>query len=238
MQKFQKNFDFSFSTKKEPNSHEKFLLKKAEKYIQKIEKIPWISMIAICNSLSMFATNPESDIDLFIVTKPKMLWFVRFFVTLKFKILWVWRQKHNIKENFCLSFFVTENAMELEKIAIKDDIYLYFWIYYLKPIRIWDNCYDNFLQKNSWVKIDENQKKQNLEFAKNIWKSKKINFLYYFLDKIIKKFLEKKTIENYEKLWKPSGIIINENMLKFHNYDQREHYRDLILQWKKARKNF
>lgn len=41
-------------------------------------------MIAICNSLSMFATKSDSDIDLFIVTDAKMLWYVRFFVTLKF----------------------------------------------------------------------------------------------------------------------------------------------------------
>jgi hypothetical protein len=39
-------------------------------------------MIAIVNSLSMYATHPDSDIDLFIVTRPGMIWFVRFFATL------------------------------------------------------------------------------------------------------------------------------------------------------------
>jgi hypothetical protein len=31
-----------------------------------------------------------------------------------------------------------------------------------------------------------------------------------------------KTIKNYKKLWKPYGIIINDNMLKFHNNDVRK----------------
>ena len=49
-------------------------------------------MMAICNSLSMYATHEDSDIDLFIVTKPGMLWFIRFFVTLRFWRLGVWRK--------------------------------------------------------------------------------------------------------------------------------------------------
>ncbi len=49
-------------------------------------------MIAICNSLSMFATKKDSDIDLFIVSEAKMIWFVRFFVTLIFWKNGVWRK--------------------------------------------------------------------------------------------------------------------------------------------------
>jgi hypothetical protein len=86
-----------------------------------------------------------------------MIWFVRFFVTL---FLWkksVWRKGKDIRENFCLSFFITTEAMNLSKIAIKNDIYLYYWIYYLKPIYNKNNTYENFLNANSWVQIDKKQ---------------------------------------------------------------------------------
>jgi hypothetical protein len=68
--------------KNTPNKHEQELFRRAVKYIRRIAWIPGIEMVAIVNSLSMFATHKDSDIDLFIVTKPKMLWFVRFFVTI------------------------------------------------------------------------------------------------------------------------------------------------------------
>ncbi len=121
-------------------------------------------MIAIVNSLSMYATHKDSDIDLFIVTKPNMIWFVRFFATL---ILWkngVWRKNEDIAQNFCLSFFITTESMDFSKIAIKNDIYLHYWIYYMKPIISYNETYEEFLKKNTWVQIDETQKKENSKY--------------------------------------------------------------------------
>ena len=84
MYEFKEQFIASMQIKNAPNLHEKELFLRAQKYIDCVKNIRGIKMIAICNSLSMFTTNEHSDIDLFIVTKPKMLWYVRFFVTLKF----------------------------------------------------------------------------------------------------------------------------------------------------------
>lgn len=92
MKEKKQDFLRAFSVKSTPNQHEKMLFQRAEKYIRKIAKIPGIKMVAICNSLSMFATNADSDIDLFIVTERKMIWFVRFFVTLIFWWNGVWRK--------------------------------------------------------------------------------------------------------------------------------------------------
>lgn len=121
-------------------------------------------MIAIVNSLSMYATHKDSDIDLFIVTKPNMIWFVRFFSTL---ILWrhgVWRKNEDIAGNFCLSFFITTESMDFREIAIQDDIYLYYWTYYMKPIISNNDTYEEFLKKNTWVQIDETQKSENIKY--------------------------------------------------------------------------
>jgi hypothetical protein len=157
-------FNAYISVKSEPNEHELVLFERAQKYIQKLAWIPGIEMIAVSNSLSMYATHPDSDIDLFIVTAPRMIWFVRFFVTLRLWIAWVWRHGDDIAENFCLSFFITTEAMNLEKIAIRNDIYLYCWIYYLKPILIRWSIYERFLEANSWVEVSEEQRIQNQEF--------------------------------------------------------------------------
>lgn len=236
--------------KSEPNEHELALFDRAKEYIAKIRDIEWIEMMAICNSLSMYATHEDSDIDLFIVTKPGMLWFIRFFVTLRFWRLGVWRKWEDIAGNFCLSFFITTDAMDLSKIAIKNDIYLSYWIYSLKPIINRNNTYEKFIEVNSWVAVDEEQIKKNLIFVipqwnggipfawiyeKKLSKSQKIilkgmlTAWQKLINFLIRFFLRRKTLKQYHTLWKPEGVIITDDMLKFHDQDRREEIRDAIL---------
>ena len=150
--------------KSEPNEHEIHLFERGQKYIQKISKIPGIEMIAIVNSLSMYATHPDSDIDLFIVTKPGMIWFVRFFSTMILWRHWVWRKGKDIAGNLCLSFFITTDVMDLSRLAIENDIYLYYWIYYMKPIIVKNDTYEGFLEANTWIEINKNQKMENQKY--------------------------------------------------------------------------
>ncbi len=164
MLQYKKEIDDLLWIKSEPNEHERYLFERAQKYITKLTRIPGIKMIAICNSLSMYATHKDSDIDLFIITKPEMIWFVRFFTTITLWINGVWRKNQDIRENFCLSFFTTTDAMDLSKIAIENDIYLYYWIYYMKPIIVKNDMYEKFLKANNWVEISEDQRKENQNY--------------------------------------------------------------------------
>jgi hypothetical protein len=119
-------------------------------------------MVAVANSLSMYATHADSDIDLFIVTRSDTLWLTRLLVTLALWSHGVWRHGSDIAGNFCLSFWSTTDALDLKRIAIENDIYLYNWIYHLKPIFTQGDTYEQFLETNNWVKIDEKQKQENM----------------------------------------------------------------------------
>jgi hypothetical protein len=140
------------------------LFARAEKYIAKLTWIPGIEMVAVVNSLSMYATHADSDIDLFIITQPGMLWFTRLLVTLTLWRHGVWRHGADIAGNFCLSFWITTDALDLERIAIENDIYLYNWIYHLKPIFTQGDTYEQFLEANNWVEIDEKQKQESRRY--------------------------------------------------------------------------
>lgn len=62
--------------------------------------------------------------------------------------------------------------MDLSQVAIENDIYLYYWIYYMKPIVTKNNTYENFLEANNWVEIDRNQKVENQKYIiKNLYKT-------------------------------------------------------------------
>lgn len=168
MSQIQEKFVKLMGIKKEPNNHEKALFQRTQKYIPFISWIPGIQMLAVVNSLSMYSTHKDSDIDLFIITKPGYLWLVRIFSTGILNLLGVRRANIDIAENFCLSFFITEEAMDLSKIAIPDDIYLENWIRYMKPIFTRGDIYHRFLSANAWVTISETQKSENLQFTKNV----------------------------------------------------------------------
>ncbi len=69
MKKYKDIFIEEMGIRSEPNHHDRLLFTRAQKYIQKTSWIPGIEMIAVVNSLSMYATHEDSDIDLFIVTR-------------------------------------------------------------------------------------------------------------------------------------------------------------------------
>ncbi len=87
MKAWKQSFQEYVGGKDYPNAHEQKLLKRAQKYIHRLTWIPGIEMMAIVNSLSMLATHPDSDIDLFVITGKNRIWFVRILITITLGIL-------------------------------------------------------------------------------------------------------------------------------------------------------
>ncbi len=220
-----------------PNQHEVYLYERAQKYIRYLSWIPGIRMIAIVNSLSMYATHKDSDIDLFIVCEPWMIYFVRLVSTYILWKKWVWRKGDAIRENFCLSFFITSESSNLSEIALKNDIYLYYWIYYMKPIYEINSAYLDFLQANSWVEVDSEQLQENNKYLQEGSTKYKYSTMspyslqfFKYLNTLIRFFVHPYTQRSYRKFWMPSGVIISDSILKFHNSDRRQQVRDAILE--------
>lgn len=221
-----------FNIKNSPSQTDKELFEKTYKYIPYIKWIPWIKFVAVGNSTSMFASKESSDIDLFIVTSKNRMWFIRILITFIFQLLWVRKTDKHHAKRFCLSFFCTETWLDFSNFAIQDDIYLYFRIVYLKPILDYDNTYDKFINSQSWANFNEYKEliEKNKSFIKFSWKSVWNNCkIFDLIDKILKKIFLPKTLKHFEKLWKPYWIIINDNMLKFHDDDKREEVKLLYI---------
>lgn len=214
-----------FNINNKPWEWDILYIEKANKYIWYIKWIPWLKMIGVWNSVSMNYSNEKSDIDLFIVTSENRMWLARLIITLVFQILWIRKNSKQHSWKLCLSFFATTSWLNFQDFALKDDIYLYFWIIYFKPILDFDNTYHKFIETNSsWAdfwkhkNMLNNNKYIKYEEKTNYWNSKTLDCL----NNLIKKIWIKKTKRNYESLWKPFGIRINDNLLKFHNNDKRK----------------
>ena len=211
---------------------EKKLIIKSTRYLKYIRWVPWLRMVAIWNSVAMNSANSNSDIDLFIVTSPNRLWTVRIFITLIFQILWVRKTKNKHAERFCLSFFASTNVLNFENIAIENDIYLYFWILYLRPILNYNNTYEKFLKENEkWCDFssyDEILKTSSSLIYFEEKRKNNNNIFLDFLEKILKSIFYPKTKKSQEKNWMLFWEIINNDMLKFHKEDKRKEIRDKI----------
>ena len=133
---------------------------------------------------------------------------------------------------FCLSFFATENWIDFKDFALDNDIYLYYRIIYLKPILDFDNTYEIFINSQTWAdfSIYEEYFKENKKFIKFYWNSFWNNCkILNLIDKILKNIFLPKTLKSYEKLWKPYGIVINDDLLKFHDDDRRKQIKESLL---------
>lgn len=216
---------------------EKKLWKKAFFYVGILQVVPFVKMISVCNNLAFSAVDEKSDIDLFVIAKTGRLFLVRTFVTAIFQILAVRRHGMKISGRFCLSFFVDESAVNLEKIALKKDIYLAYWCRSMVPL-IDDEFSDSFIRKNSWANdyFEENLVLDTSRILK-IGKTKRLlNRIFSWIfngkfgDFCEQKLMNWQLKRAKEKSLSASGeasLIINEHMLKFHNVDRRKKYASL-----------
>ncbi len=203
--------------------YEQKLWKKVKKYQKFFAYIPWVLCVCVWNSLAMNAAHKNSDIDLFIITKKKRIWTVRILFTLLLNIVGERKTAKKHAWKFCLSFFVTENALNLKKIAIKNDIYLAYWIQTLKPIINRKQTFEKFQAKNSlpvpstYIQV----------FGTGRLEKKK-NIIWDLLETLLKKIFLPRTQKSFQKLWKPFWVIISDDILKFHDKDKRKEIRDNI----------
>jgi len=85
-------------------------LKKAAQKARFIARFPYVEAVGISGSLSKGYYDNESDIDFFVITKPNKLWICRTLLMLYKKIF-----LFNSRKYFCVNYFISSGAMEIEE---------------------------------------------------------------------------------------------------------------------------
>jgi hypothetical protein len=98
-------------------SEKKFKIAKRAAWI--LHFIPTIKMIAICNN---FYYRPQSDIDFFIITKNNRLWLTRFLATIVLEIFGLRARGRRTADKVCLSFYLSENHLNLENVLLTAEV--------------------------------------------------------------------------------------------------------------------
>jgi len=222
-------------------------IKISQKAIRKILWVPFIRAVFVCNTSTGVGIKEGSDIDVFIIVRHGRLWLARILATLTLGLFGLRRTRAKIKNRICLSFYVTDNCLNLSDIAIKDDVYLMYWLALLIPIYDPDNLGKSLWRANMWV-----EKYLPNAFAGEMnqeWVVKKNSKIKKFLEKMwgggygdlmekqareaqkIKLKMNTNSVQNEAD----TRVVISDEMLKFHEGDRRVEYRE---GWAEKCKNF
>jgi predicted nucleotidyltransferase len=218
-------------------------LKIARRAAKIIRSVPYLRAVFVCNTAGSGQANEDSDIDFFIITEKNRIWITRLFVTFLLTLFGLRRVGKKVKNKICLSFYVTTSSLDLAKWRIADDdIHFAYWLNQMLPIFDPDNYYTKFLGANSWTKnyLPNLDPKQTSSYLLSIPESK--------FSKIWKKAWEKMweggygdAINNQAKQIQLSkmkfsgkeidrgqdkGVVISDEVLKFHEKDTRISYRN------------
>lgn len=212
----------------------KKLWKKTKRYAYFMKCVPFIKMVAVCNNLSYNNPSKTSDIDLFVICEKNRLYLGRTLFTFWLHVLGIRRHHKKISGRFCLSFFITEEHMNLEDILLRNhDIYLAYWLKTLRPIFGKKN-YMRLLEKNKhWLKkyfyeqtFHYDQIIDHSLIFKIIQTSQEwfLNLtIAPFLEKLLKRWQQKRASKKALKLNQSfPNVIISDTMLKFHDQDRRK----------------
>jgi hypothetical protein len=206
-------------------------------YLAKVYRfIPFVRMVAVCNSLGYSNANEKSDIDLFIIARHGTIWLARFFSILIVKFLGMRPKEDEKKDTFCLSFFIDEASLNIEKSMMNsNDIYYPYWLSNLIPVYDPDKLYEKFLESNDWHKnyLPNIYPNQFSKEVRAIGVSKFFNLIssFIFNPPILKRwvynFYRMMQIRIIDKNLKAlinidTRVIVNERMLKFYSNDNRE----------------
>jgi hypothetical protein len=215
----------------------------ANRAVKIIRSVPFLRAVFVCNTVGSRQADEDSDIDFAIVTEKNRIWITRLLITFLLELFRLRRSGNRIKNKICLSFYVTNEHLDLAKFKVADDdIHFAYWINQMLPVFDPDNLYLKFLQANSWTKIFL----PNLDF--NQFSSYLLKVPESFWGKIWKKIWEKMWEGSYGNIinnqakeiqlskmkfsgklidrGEDKGVVISDGILKFHEKDTRFAYRE------------
>ncbi|MEK7546008.1 MAG: hypothetical protein AAB554_02925 [Patescibacteria group bacterium] len=200
---------------------------------------PYLRAAFVCNTLARSYARDGSDIDMFVVAAPGRIWLTRLFVTGLAALMRVRPTATESADRICLSFFVTEDALDLKGLAIDGDVYLPHWLQELYPVYDEYGAARAIFARNGWLRdvlpgTRVQSPSRRRAVVPRLVRLKRA--LERSLDALFGDWLER-WAERRQKSWMPaalraaadspeSDVVLSDRILKFHDHDRRAEIRD------------
>ena len=188
----------------EGNKMAKNIYQKALTISRLISKFPYVEGVGISGSLSKGYYDDDADIDFFIITSPKRLWIARTFLILYKKIFLL-----NSRKYFCVNYFISSNALEIEE----KNIFTATELTTLLPM-YGNGSFHKFYDENKWVEnyLPNKTVTDGLSKLQVVKKPTATKITEYFLDSKIGDWLDAAFLRITYKKWK----------IKFNHLEERQ----------------
>ncbi len=188
----------------EGNKMAKNIYQKALTISRLISKFPYVEGVGISGSLSKGYYDDDADIDFFIITSPKRLWIARTFLILYKKIFLL-----NSRKYFCVNYFISSNALEIEE----KNIFTATELTTLLPM-FGNGSFHKFYDENKWVEnyLPNKTVTDGLSKLHMVKKPTTTKITEYFLDSKIGDWLDAAFLRITYKKWK----------IKFNHLEERQ----------------
>ena len=130
-----------------------------------------------------------------------------------------------------MSFYITEDALDLKPLLYQDDLYFIYWLATLIPIFDPENLTDKLWQQNSWLKnflpnVEPRETASQREISPlAISKALEKVFGFHQFENLAEKLEKSWMPESLKKIAnQDSRVVLNEKILKFHDNDRRKEY--------------
>lgn len=209
-------------------------MKIALRYARLLKNLPFVQAIFICNSLAYQNSKQNGDIDFAIIVKQNRIWTCRFFCAGLMALLHRRPTQQTQKNRICLSFFISESNLNLQKIAYPEDIHFTYWLKQFLPIYDRRDYIQQLAKANPWV--DKILPNYTSTITNERWMIKNNFRVCYLLEKLfqtrlggffenyLKKFQLKIMPARLQELSQTENtdVVINSSILKFHDKDNRQ----------------
>ncbi len=218
-------------------------LKRARRALRFAAWVPFMRAVFICNTVAFGWPRAQSDIDVFVVVRRERLWLTRLLLTVAISVSGYRRHGKHVADRVCLSFYITDNVLDLSSVRRgEDDVLLTYWSLSLHPLYDPENVAAEVRAANVWATARVSNAPTDVMMHPNsprFWFSLKIKKL---LEKILAGtlgsilntwagVLQKRKMQGNEESvqnFPDSRVVISDTMLKFHENDRRDLYRE---QW-------
>lgn len=187
-----------------------------------------VCAVGAVNSIAWWNTNEQSDIDLFVITKPNSIWSTRFWMVLPFMLFGA-RPGVSVQDPFCFSFFTTSNALAMNHLRLKEgDHYFAFWLKSLVPMFDHDSNLHQLQDENTWA----DRVLPNASFRRShpLHHSSFFFPVFPFLP-FFESFFRSISCKRFPIVIrnlanKDSRVVVSDDMLKFHETDRRAEFEN------------
>ena len=230
---FPESIDRIVATIRERDLYQPRKRRRARRVASWLAQLAGVRFVALANTTAIGYARDEGDLDFFVVAHAGTIWTSRLLGGLPFRILGLTPRGRNDRDAICLSYFVTDDALDLSSHELPDgDPYFRYWFLSLLPL------YDDGISRDLW---DANAKiRERHPFASRWITSPDLRIDRHFhLPTSIFRLLE--PLARYLQMrWSPAAIrdrmnrdttvIVNVRTLKFHVTDGREEYRAAYIE--------